>query len=45
MKDVIKAVCEYVKTQMEKDTKSTALKQLQGHVWREGYKSGQIKSV
>jgi methionine salvage enolase-phosphatase E1 len=35
--DIIKAVVENVKWQMDKDRKSTALKALQGHIWKEGY--------
>lgn len=42
--DIIKAVVNNVKWQMDKDRKTTALKQLQGHIWREGYKTGQIKA-
>lgn len=42
--DVIKAVCNNVKWQMENDRKSTALKDLQGHIWREAYKSGKVKA-
>ena len=42
--DIIKAVVENVKWQMEEDRKTTALKQLQGHIWREGYKTGNIKA-
>lgn len=29
--------------QMDSDRKTTALKQLQGHIWREGYKNGKLK--
>lgn len=29
--------------QMDNDRKTGALKQLQGHIWRDGYKSGAIK--
>lgn len=29
--------------QMSLDRKTTALKQLQGHIWREGYKNGKLK--
>ena len=28
---------------MDKDRKITALKQLQGHMWRHGYQSGELK--
>lgn len=42
--DIIKAVVDNVKWQMDEDRKTTALKQLQGHIWREGYKTGQIKA-
>lgn len=40
--EVVKAVCANVKAQMDADRKSTELKQLQGHVWREGYKQKKI---
>lgn len=29
--------------QMSQDRKSTALKQLQGHMWRSGYENGELK--
>lgn len=29
--------------QMDLDRKTTALKQLQGHIWREGYENGKLK--
>ncbi|XP_061167082.1 enolase-phosphatase E1-like [Saccostrea echinata] len=42
--EIIKAVVANVKWQMDSDRKTTALKQLQGHIWREGYKTGKIKA-
>ena len=39
---VIKAVVTNVTAQMEADRKTTELKQLQGHVWREAYKQKKI---
>ncbi|EEB17075.1 enolase-phosphatase E-1, putative [Pediculus humanus corporis] len=31
--------------QMDLDRKTTALKQLQGHIWREGYEKGKLKGI
>lgn len=39
----IKEVVDNVLWQMAADRKSTALKQLQGHMWRSAYASGTIK--
>lgn len=39
----IREVVENVMWQMAADRKSTALKQLQGHMWRAAYTSGRIK--
>jgi enolase-phosphatase E1 len=41
--DIIEAVVECVLWQVENDKKTTALKQLQGHMWRSAYKGGSIK--
>ncbi|XP_046558030.1 enolase-phosphatase E1-like [Haliotis rubra] len=41
--EILKAVAENVRWQMSNDRKSTELKQLQGHVWQEGYESGRLK--
>lgn len=41
---IIQAVVENVKWQMENDRKSTALKNLQGHIWREGYSQEKLKA-
>ncbi|KAK6182527.1 hypothetical protein SNE40_010190 [Patella caerulea] len=41
--DVIKALVENIKWQMSQDRKSTELKQLQGHMLQEAYKSGGVK--
>lgn len=40
---VIKAVVENVRAQMAADRKSTELKQLQGHIWREAYKMKKVE--
>eukprot|EP00075_Anas_platyrhynchos_P023453 XP_027312706.1 enolase-phosphatase E1 isoform X1 [Anas platyrhynchos] len=40
---VIQAVVDNVLWQMALDRKSTALKQLQGHIWRAAYTTGQVK--
>lgn len=37
------SVVKNVLWQMELDRKTTGLKQLQGHMWREGYSSGDLK--
>lgn len=39
----IKEIVDNVLWQMAADRKSTALKQLQGHMWRSAYASGTIK--
>lgn len=41
--DVIKAVVSNVKAQMDADRKSKELKELQGHLWREAYKTKKIE--
>jgi len=38
----VDSVVQYVHWQMDYDKKTTALKQLQGHIWLDGYQSGQI---
>ncbi|KAM4810317.1 enolase-phosphatase E1 isoform 2-T2 [Rhinophrynus dorsalis] len=40
---VIQAVVDNVHWQMSLDRKTTALKQLQGHMWRAAYVTGQVK--
>lgn len=40
---MIQAVVDNVLWQMALDRKSTALKQLQGHIWRAAYTTGQVK--
>ncbi|GAM26774.1 hypothetical protein SAMD00019534_099490, partial [Acytostelium subglobosum LB1] len=42
---IIDSVVRNVTAQMDIDRKSTALKQLQGHMWSTAYESGQIKGV
>ncbi|KAH9488122.1 Enolase-phosphatase E1 [Bulinus truncatus] len=41
--DVVKAVCENVKWQMDADRKTTELKVLQGMIWKDAYESSEIK--
>ena len=40
---VIDGVVKNVTWQMSSDRKTTALKQLQGHIWKEAFESGMIK--
>lgn len=40
---IIESVKANVLLQMDTDRKSTALKQLQGHMWRSGYENGILK--
>ena len=42
-KAVIKAVVENVTQQINEDKISTELKQLQGHVWREAFKTKKVQ--
>lgn len=42
---IIAAVVKNVLAQMDIDRKTTALKQLQGHIWDAGYKSGELRGV
>lgn len=44
-KRVLKACADNVRWQISLDRKTSALKQLQGHIWRAGYENGQITSV
>lgn len=39
----LKATVDNVRWQMDKDRKTSELKQLQGHIWKEGYASGELK--
>ncbi|GFR68479.1 enolase-phosphatase E1 [Elysia marginata] len=41
--DVVKAVCENVKCQMDGDRKTTELKALQGLIWKDAYESKAVK--
>ena len=41
--DVIKAVCENIKCQMDSNRKTTELKNLQGLVWKDAYESKVVK--
>lgn len=41
--EVIKAVVDFVNAQMDADSKATELKTLQGHVWREAYKTKKVE--
>lgn len=40
---IIDAVVKNVIWQMSLDRKTSALKQLQGHIWKEAYDNGKIK--
>ena len=40
---IIDAAVKNVLWQMSLDRKTTALKQLQGHIWKEAYDDGKIK--
>ncbi|KAL4237572.1 Enolase-phosphatase E1 [Mactra antiquata] len=40
---VVKAVVDNVKALMDADSKTTALKELQGHMWREAYKTKKVE--
>ncbi|EGC37088.1 hypothetical protein DICPUDRAFT_30810 [Dictyostelium purpureum] len=42
---ILESVIRNVIYQMDKDRKSTALKQLQGHMWKEGYEKELIKGI
>lgn len=41
--EIIDTAVENVLWQMELDRKTTALKQLQGHMWRDAYEQGLVK--
>lgn len=41
--DVVKAVSDNVKWQMDKDRKTTELKSIQGMIWREAYESNAVQ--
>lgn len=41
--NAVEAVANNVLWQMDLDRKTKALKQLQGHIMREGYKNGKLK--
>ncbi|CAL5225286.1 g8085 [Coccomyxa viridis] len=41
---IVDAAARNVFAQMDTDRKTTALKSLQGHIWREGFRSGSIKA-
>ena len=40
---VIQATVDNINWQMDLDRKTTALKSLQGHMWREAYKTNKVK--
>ena len=44
-KDLIQMLTRYVQWNINEDRKISALKQLQGHVWSQGYESGNLKSL
>jgi len=41
---LIEKISNYVQWNIDEDRKVTALKQLQGHMWRDGYEAGVLKS-
>ncbi|KAH9399304.1 Enolase-phosphatase E1 [Tyrophagus putrescentiae] len=41
---IIEAISSYVFWAMDRDRKTTALKQLQGNIWRSGYQGGALKA-
>jgi enolase-phosphatase E1 len=41
----LELIAAYVRWLMDRDRKSTALKSLQGKIWEEGYRSGQLRSA
>ncbi|KAM9330543.1 enolase-phosphatase E1 [Gastrophryne carolinensis] len=43
VQETIQGVVDNVRWQMSLDRKTTALKQLQGHMWRSAYATGQVK--
>jgi enolase-phosphatase E1 len=43
-RDDLPAVVRYIHWLMDRDRKSTGLKSLQGKIWEEGYRSGELKS-
>merc|ERR1712137_1290617 len=43
--DIIASVVKNVEEQMDLDRKITPLKQLQGHMWKFGYQSGELQGV
>jgi methylthioribulose 1-phosphate dehydratase/enolase-phosphatase E1 len=42
---LISSIVEYLKWNMSQDRKIAALKDIQGHVWAEGYASGKLNSI
>lgn len=42
--EIITAAVAFCESQMAADRKTTALKSLQGHIWREGFASGQLRA-
>lgn len=44
MRKTSQAVVPYLRTLIQEDRKSTALKELQGHIWRQGFEEGIIKA-
>jgi len=41
--DILEAVVKNIHAQMDIDRKTTALKALQGCIWKSGYENGQLK--
>ena len=42
-KEELASVAEYIEWLMDRDRKSTSLKSLQGRIWEEGYKRGELR--
>lgn len=42
---ILDSVTKNVIWQMDQDRKTTALKQLQGHMWRHGYHAGELQGL
>ncbi len=42
-KEELESVAEYIEWLMDRDRKSTSLKSLQGRIWEEGYKRGELR--
>ena len=43
--ELVQMLTEYVQWNITKDRKISALKQVQGHIWNQGYEAGDLKSL